>query len=45
MPTSTLAPEDYDLDLQVEVPTQEADMQANKTGPTEYCSISDWVCC
>ena len=43
MPTETLAPADFDLDLEVAV-VVESEMQAQKTGVTDICTTIFWPC-
>jgi hypothetical protein len=45
MPTETLAPADFDLDLHVAaVAAQDDDMPAHKTGVIDVCSTVFWPC-
>ena len=44
MSTATLAPEDFDLDLQVEAPVHEDELLVNKSGVTDICTTIFWPC-
>jgi hypothetical protein len=48
MPTETLAPADFDLDLDVQVVAfqvvVESEMSAQKTGVTDICTTIYWPC-
>jgi hypothetical protein len=43
MPTETLAPADFDLDLEV-AEIVESEMSAQKTGVTDICTTIYWPC-
>ncbi|MHA6616996.1 FDLD family class I lanthipeptide [Pseudonocardia sp. DLS-67] len=43
MPTETLAPADFDLDIEVAV-VVEPQMSAQKTGVTDICTTIYWPC-
>jgi hypothetical protein len=43
MPTETLAPADFDLDLEV-AEVVESEMSAQKTGVTDICTTVYWPC-
>jgi hypothetical protein len=43
MPTESLAPADFDLDLEVAV-VVETEMHAQKTGVTDICTTIFWPC-
>jgi hypothetical protein len=43
MPTETLAPADFDLDLEV-AEVVDSEMSAQKTGVTDICTTAFWPC-